>query len=305
MTDRRDASEQRLSARQYDFDVHQPSAGDAAPPLAVRWVGREWVKPADPIHYASQRYASVRYIIEGRGVLQKGGDQWPLIAGMAVWGARGVPIALEAHSSEHLACYVVLLMGSAVDRTLDEIFGSPIGARALAQPEMCKTIAFEIMREASAAGDHMAENCLHLVRVLLHRMHAPILSGSQSNGSARQTYRRCKQYIEQNFATIRGLSVVADACGVTAPYLCRLFDQFGRVSPHDFLTCCRLRMAERLLLSSSASVAAVATSVGYGDWRLLCRNFKARYGDSPERYRKQLRTSGSGDARIRVRRRER
>jgi AraC-like DNA-binding protein len=260
------------------------------------------VKPGDPIHYASQRYASVRYIIEGRGVLRKGGEQWPLIEGMAVWGARGVPIALEAHSGEHLACYVVLLMGSEVDRTLDQLFGSPVGARALAQPEMCETITFEIMREACAAGDHMAENCLHLVRVLLHRLHASVLYGSQPNGSARQTYRRCKQYIEQNFATIRGLSVVADACGVTVPHLCRLFDQFSRMSPHGYLTWRRLRMAERLLLTSSASVRAVAAAVGYEDWRLLCRNFNARYGDSPERYRKKVRTSSSSEARLRVRR---
>jgi AraC-like DNA-binding protein len=294
--------ERRLSARQFDFDVYQPPAESAGPALAVRWVAREWVKSGQPIHYVSQRYASVRYIIEGRGLLRKGDEEWPLTAGAAVWGARGVPIVLESRPDEHLGCYVVLLMGGEVDRTLDQTFGSPVGARALARPELCEPILREIMREACAAGDHMAEDCLHLSRVLLNRMSIPAPPGVESNGSARETYRRCREHIERNFASIHGLSAVAETCGVTVPHLCRLFDQFGKASPHDYLTACRLQKAERLLLSSGASVQSVATSVGYGDWRLLCRNFKARYGDSPERYRKRLRASGSKDMRIRVRR---
>ena len=213
------------------------------------------------------------------------------------------PSSWRFDPGEHLACYVVLLAGGEADRTLEQTFGSPVGARTLAEPRMCETIAFEVMREACAAGDHLAENCLHLVRVLLNRMRVSAPSGPQSNGNARQTYRRCKQYIEQHFATVRGLSAVAEACGVTVPHLCRLFDQLGGESPHNVLTSCRLRTAERLLLSSGASVQSVAASVGYGNWRLLCKNFKARYGDSPERYRKRLRASGSDDTRIRVRRR--
>jgi transcriptional regulator GlxA family with amidase domain len=161
------------------------------------------------------------------------------------------------------------------------------------------------MHEACTASEQMVENCLCLARVLLHRLRASILSAPEAGGSAQQTCRRGKEYIERNFATIHGLSSVAGACSVTVPHLCRLFEQFGGVSPHDYLTACRLRMAERLLLSSSDSIENIAAAVGYRDWRLLGRNFKARYGDSPERYRKRLRASGAEDRRLRMGKRDR
>lgn len=297
-----DASEKLLKARQYAYDVYVESDAQSSPALAVRWVGREWVKPGNPIHYVSRRYASVRCILEGNGVLRRGAEQWPLRAGMAVWGGCDIPIGIEAAEGNCLTAYVVLLMGSDVGELYQRYLGSSVGAAPVARAATIEQVMFEIVREAQHADEHMAENCTHLAHVLLNRLHSGLLHGPQGNGSARQTFRLCKEYIDRHFSTADGLATVAQACGVTVPHLCRLFDQFSRMSPHEYLTRLRLKTAERLLLTSSDSVQAVAASVGYDDWRLLCRNFKACYGDSPERYRKRVRTSSSSEARLRVRR---
>jgi len=61
---------------------------------------------------------------------------------------------------------------------------------------------------------------------------------------------------------------------------------FGR-SPIEFLQAVRLKIAQRLLISSSLPVKSVAAAVGYSSRSHFSRSFQARFGCDPTAFRKR------------------
>jgi AraC-like DNA-binding protein len=60
---------------------------------------------------------------------------------------------------------------------------------------------------------------------------------------------------------------------------------FGR-SPIEFLRAVRLRVAQRLLVSSTLPVKSIAAAVGYSSRSQFSRSFQAKYGSDPSAFRK-------------------
>jgi AraC-like DNA-binding protein len=244
----------------------------------------------EPLAYRSTKHSLLRYALTGRAVFEADGQSWPVTEGMVAWGVRGQDMLLSAPPGGEYAGYIVLLMGDEADDALQQAFGRPAGAAELTRPDSIEPLFVETIREARLRGEQMVDNCLHLLRVLLRRIRHEAVLDPRENRLARRTYRRCKDHIDRNFTRIRSLAQVARAGGITTPHLCRLFDRFDTMSPYEYLTWHKINMAERLLLASDQSIRAIAKAVGYADWRMFSKNFKARYGQSPARYRKAIRS---------------
>lgn len=80
---------------------------------------------------------------------------------------------------------------------------------------------------------------------------------------------------------------LARACGLSRRYFTRLLRATYGVSVRRWILAQRLRQGANLLTFTQRPVADIARELGYGDSALFCRQFKALYGVSPLRHRRQ------------------
>ncbi len=93
-------------------------------------------------------------------------------------------------------------------------------------------------------------------------------------------------YIYDNYKTVT-LEELADHFHYTPEHCSRLLHQITGQTFVSFLRSIRLRRAEGLLLSTSASIEEISALVGYENPGTLISLFKKTYGVSPGQYRKQ------------------
>jgi AraC family transcriptional activator of pobA len=81
---------------------------------------------------------------------------------------------------------------------------------------------------------------------------------------------------------------IAGQMGYSTSYCYRIFlDMYG-VSPRQYLSSLKLRMAKLLLLEEGISIEQIASRLGYKDTAHFSRQFKRWTGSSPNLYRKNL-----------------
>jgi AraC-like DNA-binding protein len=258
------------------------------PHLALRWGGREVLPGEMPcIEHRNFPWAFIKYTVRGHGLIRFEGQTLRLEPGMIFWSRPEAWSRLEPVGEEPLVNYVLILLGREVEALFTRFLHAQTGATHLARPQDVEAILREIIVEGLGASDHREENCAHLVEVLLRRTDTNMSSPMKPKKLARKTYWECKTYIETHYERITELGQVATACGVTVPYICRLFDQFDTVRAYEYLSSLRMSKAERLLTHTQMPIKDVAAAVGYKDLQLFSRNFRLHYHKSATQYRRQ------------------
>ena len=93
------------------------------------------------------------------------------------------------------------------------------------------------------------------------------------------------RYIEREFAGIRSIDEIAEACYMSKFYLCREFKKCMGQTVVEYLTAVRLNRAKLLLSASELSVEEIAYEVGYTP-NYFFSIFKKMEGVTPLKYRK-------------------
>jgi len=96
------------------------------------------------------------------------------------------------------------------------------------------------------------------------------------------------QYLEQNYRTAVTRERIADAASVTPSSLSRLFHRQLGVTITEYLSALRLGSAAERLAHSQQPVADIAFACGFTNLANFNRRFRARYGMTPSRYRRQF-----------------
>lgn len=95
---------------------------------------------------------------------------------------------------------------------------------------------------------------------------------------------RVRAFLEENFSTPVDLKTLAEIAGLSRFQLLRAFRRQTGMTPHAYLTDCRVRTARRLL-ARGETIAEAALACGFSDQSHLTRIFKAHAGLTPARYR--------------------
>ncbi|MFC5651206.1 helix-turn-helix domain-containing protein [Paenibacillus solisilvae] len=84
------------------------------------------------------------------------------------------------------------------------------------------------------------------------------------------------------------------ACGLKKSYFYELFKQETGIPVHAYVVQARLKKAAAMLQETSRSVTSVAAELGYSSIHHFSRQFTARFGVSPSRYRAGAQIAGYG-----------
>ncbi|HLT62812.1 MAG TPA: helix-turn-helix domain-containing protein [Microlunatus sp.] len=93
-------------------------------------------------------------------------------------------------------------------------------------------------------------------------------------------------FISRRFAEPIGVAEVAAAAHLSPQHAMELFHRSVGLTIGGYLHQCRIAEAQRLLLTTDATVTAVATSAGFGSLSRFHAAFKAATGTTPARYRR-------------------
>lgn len=97
---------------------------------------------------------------------------------------------------------------------------------------------------------------------------------------------RAKKYVEEHLAEPVKLSDVAAAVSLSPSYFHTVFVSALNMTPHEYLTDCRVKAAMDLLSLTSLSMPEIAERCGFANQQYLGTVFKAHTGLSPAHYRK-------------------
>ncbi len=114
------------------------------------------------------------------------------------------------------------------------------------------------------------------------------------------TYKKCPQINETKRYVINAKRFVAvnvykkitvwDICkavGIERTYLFRLFKEYEKVSPQEYIINYKMNYAKELLKRGDLNVNQVAFSVGYNDQCAFSKIFTKHFGKNPKEYIKQ------------------
>ena len=158
-------------------------------------------------------------------------------------------------------------------------------------PQKSALMFLKIMETGLNKNDFSQELCINYLKIaLLDMASRQELSGIRQT-PAMKTYRKCRQYIDENFSEITSVSHVANHCEINFRYMSRLFKRFSKITPHDYIMRLKLNKAGTLLLTSDLPIKDIAKIVGFDDPYHFSRNFKMHHGQSPSKYRNSYLTA--------------
>ena len=96
---------------------------------------------------------------------------------------------------------------------------------------------------------------------------------------------RALDYIRHNYYYDIIISDVAKYCSIDRTYLYKLFQNYKKLSPQQYLIRYRLNIAGELLINTDLNVTEIAYSCGFKDASSFNKHFKRYYNISPLKYR--------------------
>lgn len=108
-----------------------------------------------------------------------------------------------------------------------------------------------------------------------------------SGGHGNEPIRNAQDYLRENFAAPVSVPDLARLAGLSPSHFSALFRAATGGGVVEYVKSLRMARARKLLLTTRATVAEVAESVGYADAFYFSRQFRTISGCSPSQYREQ------------------
>ena len=137
----------------------------------------------------------------------------------------------------------------------------------------------EEQRKSSPGGELMKHSALNLLLSLIFRKMAEEEACFSINESL-------LSYMEQNCTAPLRIDELAERCFYTPEHFSRAFKRYTGMSPKDYLNHCRIKKAERLLISTDMPVERIASECGYTNRTAFFQKFSNIFGGTPLQYRK-------------------
>lgn len=181
--------------------------------------------------------------------------------------------------------YALTLMQNTDDRQVffnrEELLRTPVAT--LFQHAMAEWEGKRFGYELSLRAD-VTSIFLHILR----KWHEKNMSAEEVNVWQAEIIEKAIRYIGSNYTSVSE-EEVARSIGVSASYFSRTFKKNMKRSFTQYVCEVRLKEAERLLISTDASVAEISAKVGFSTSAYFISIFKKNRGATPAQYRRNNR----------------
>lgn len=96
------------------------------------------------------------------------------------------------------------------------------------------------------------------------------------------------KYIDDHYADNLTLEDVAQQCGFSTYYFCKMFKKYQNCSFTDYLSSVRIKKAKKLLKNPLLNIKEITQMIGYVDPNYFTRVFKKYEGITPTEYRNKM-----------------
>lgn len=129
-----------------------------------------------------------------------------------------------------------------------------------------------------------------LLHFLVTKYRAKDVDGEQvkKNRQMKKLYR-ITSYIQEHYREDVTLETVAGIFGFSPTYLSRIFKKYANVNYKTYVLNVRVEYAYKELVNTGQSINKIAESCGFPDGRSFTKAFAARFGITPDKYRKEIR----------------
>lgn len=110
----------------------------------------------------------------------------------------------------------------------------------------------------------------------------------QSDSRNTEIIEMAKKFISEHLDKDLSLDTVAEHVSINARYLSKMFKEETGINYTSFVTDLRIESAKKLLISTSMTVQEVGYKVGFNTPAYFIRQFKAKYGYTPNDYRRNF-----------------
>lgn len=162
----------------------------------------------------------------------------------------------------------------------------PAELRRVAEPSLAQYLLDQLIREGAKSTDVSKEAADSYLRLFLYKAAEIPAPEALAQSASFSTWQRCTQILDEQFHKIKGLNELSRATRVNGSHLCRLFQRYGRTTPHAELTRRKINHAATLLSTTSQMIKAIAEQVGYEDPLHFSRVFHRHFGCSPAEFRR-------------------
>lgn len=248
--------------------------------LAVVCGGWEQVSADYTINRATFAYLSVELVVAGNGTVNLSGKEYPLSSGSVFTYGPGKSHSIRTSSEAPLLKYFVDFSGRDAKNLMKACGLGDDAPIQLSNVGDVRAKFDELILLGLNRDQRTERTCALQLELLLHTM----ARSSQPTTAAAQhlqgTFKRCRQYMDQNFLTISSVEEVAAACHLHKSHLSRVFRQFHNESPLRYLQRLQMQWAADRLHRSGALVREVADELGIDPFQ-FSRTFKRVHGLSP------------------------
>lgn len=245
--------------------------------------GWERTAPDYRIDRATFRYRAVEFVAGGRGTLRMHDREFPLNRGSVFAYGPGVAHEIATDPAEPLAKYFVDLSGTGVKSALAEAGVHPGSCLVVADPAEVQA-GFERLIEAGRRGTPTAARLAALqAQSILLVLSEVRLPGGAPDTLSRETFLRCRDYLERHCSTLRTAEEAAAGCRIAPAYLSRLFRRYAGQPPYRFLMRLKMNEAAALLERQGLNVSETAEAFGMDPFH-FSRVFKRVHGRAPMQF---------------------
>jgi AraC-like DNA-binding protein len=267
----------------------EPAAGRA---LALVCAGYEECGPDFFVDRPSFRWHAVELLDRGAWEVRVGGAWVPATAGTVVSYGPGRAGGIRATGSGPHAKYFADFRGTPARRLLRMTGLAAQPVRRLADGQGVAGLYEQLLCCVSLPSGRQAGVASSVLEALLARITAEPDAVQRPAAQRRHVFERCREYLEANYATVRGPGEAARACHVGPEYFSRLFREHTGQTPSQFMARLRMHHAAKLLLRSDDTIKSVGRAVGFDDPYHFSRVFKQIHGVAPGRFRRGDAPSG-------------
>jgi AraC-like DNA-binding protein len=242
--------------------------------------GWERVGPDYKIRRSGFKYFGLELVVSGQGTLRMMGHEFPLHRGVVFAYGPGIPHEIDTDPKDRLSKYFVDFAGTKAEGALRNAGIAPGVCQVVAAAEEVQA-AFEQVLSAGRRGTTAAAEIAALQgRILLLLISEVRLPSGTRGHRARQTFLRCRDYLEKNCVTIRTAEAAATACGVAPAYFSRLFRRFAGQPAYRYLMRLKMTQAAAILERQQLNVSETAESFGMDPFH-FSRAFRRVHGRPP------------------------